>query len=149
MAWRAVSEAQWAQIRVHLPPTTTASTGRTTAAVEDRRCFEGILWVLWTGAPWSELPPRYGSPSTCWRRLRKWEQDGTLLKLWRALLSQLNDAQKIRWDECFADGSFAPAKKGGSPSARPNAAKARSGWLWSMARVLRWEHTWTRRVRRK
>src|SRR5207245_4951726 len=21
-------------------------------------------------APWSELPPRYGSPATCWRRLR-------------------------------------------------------------------------------
>ncbi|MDQ4147677.1 MAG: transposase [Pseudomonadota bacterium] len=23
-------------------------------------CFEGILWILWAGAPWSELPARYG-----------------------------------------------------------------------------------------
>ncbi|MEM4381723.1 MAG: transposase [Candidatus Caldarchaeum sp.] len=80
---------------------------------DDRKCFEGILWILWTGAPWSELPRRYGSPTTCWRRLREWEENGVLLKLWRAFLAQLNDQQKIRWDECFADGSFAPAKKRG------------------------------------
>lgn len=148
MAWREVSDAQWAKIRVHLPPPARRPRGGR-PPVENRRCFEGILWILWTGAPWSELPPRYGSPTTCWRRLRKWEQDGILLQLWRAFLSELNNAQKIRWDECFADGSFAPAKKGGLRSAPRNAAKARSGWFWSMARVLRWEHTWTRRVRRK
>jgi hypothetical protein len=127
------------------PPSRRPRGGR--PPVENRRCFEGILWILWTGAPWSELPPQYGSPTTCWRRLRKWEQDGTLLKLWRAFLRELNDAHKIRWDECFADGSFAPAKKGGPLSAPPNAARAQSGWFWSMARVLRWEHTWTRPVR--
>jgi hypothetical protein len=48
----------------------------------------------------------------CWRRLKQWEESGVLLKLWRALLAQLNDQQKLRWDECFADGSFIPAKKG-------------------------------------
>ena len=57
-------------------------------------------------------PRRYGSATTCWRRLRDWEADGTLLALWRALLAELHDADKLRWDECFADGSFAPAKKG-------------------------------------
>ena len=78
--------------------------------VADRHCFEGILWILWTGAPWRELPRRYGSPSTCWRRLKDWEDTGLLLKLWRAFLAQLNDQQKLRWDEGFADGSFVPAK---------------------------------------
>src|SRR5436309_12652152 len=104
---------------------------------------------LWTGAPWSELPRRYGSPTTCWRRLFTWEEDGTLLNLWRAFLADLNDREKLRWDECFADGSFAPAKKGGSRSGRRSEAKVRSGCFWSMARVLRWEHTWTRRPRRR
>ena len=70
-------------------------------------------------------------------------------ELWRAFLAQLNDRQKIRWDECFADGSFAPAKKGAPKSAKPNAARAQSGWWWSMARVLRWEHTWRRPRHRK
>ena len=67
-----------------------------------------ILWILWTGAPWSELPRQYGSAATCWRRLRDWEEAGTLLALWRAFLAELNDREKLRGDECFADGSFAP-----------------------------------------
>jgi transposase len=148
MAWRKLTKQQWDAIRVHLPqPKASPRGGR--PRVDDRRCFEGILWILWTGAQWSELPKPYGSPSTCWRRLKQWAESGVLLKLWRVFLAQLNDRQKLRWDECFADGSFIPAKKGGSKSARRNVARARSGWLWSMARVLRWEHTWTRRPRRK
>ena len=147
MAWRGLTKQQWQAIRVHLPqPQVSRRGGR--PRVEDRRCFEGILWILWTGAQWSELPRRYGSPSTCWRRLKQWEESGVLLKLWRAFLAQLNDQQKLRWDECFADGSFVPAKKGERRSARPNAARAQSGWFWSMARVLRWEHTWRRLPRR-
>jgi transposase len=148
MAWRDLTQQQWEAIRVHLPePKVSPRGGR--PRVEDRRCFEGILWILWTGAQWSELPRRYGSPSTCWRRLKHWEERGVLLKLWRAFLAQLNDRQKLRWDECFVDGSFVPAKKGGPKSAPPSGARARSGWFWSMARVLRWEHTWTRRPRRR
>jgi len=104
--------------------------------VEDQRCFEGILWVLWTGAQWSELPRRYGSPSTCWRRRKHWEATGVLLKLWRAFLAQLNDQEKIRWDECFAEGSFVPAKRGDPKSGRPRGARGQSGWWWSRARVL-------------
>ncbi len=148
MAWRGVTDRQWGLIQPHLPPRKVNPKGGRPWA-DDRGCFEGILWILWTGAPWSELPSRYGSPTTCWRRLREWEERGVLLELWRAFLAQLNDRQKIRWDECFVDGSFAPAKKGGCASARPSAARERSGWFWQMARVLRWEHTWTRRPPRR
>ena len=148
MAWRSLTEAQWDKVRVHLPPPKRRPKGGR-PPVDDRRCFEGIPWVLWTGAPWSEVPERYGSPTTCWRRLKAWEESGVLLALWRAFLAQLNDQGKIRWDECFVDGSFAPAKKGGPGSAPPSAARAHSGWFWSMARGLRWEHTWTRRPRRR
>ena len=75
------------------------------------------------------------------------DEDGTLLALWRAFLADLNDVEKVRWDECFGDGSFAPAKKGAPGSDRPRRARAPSGCFWSMARVFRWEHTWTRPVR--
>jgi transposase len=133
MAWRKLTKPQWDAIRVHLPqPKASPRGGRPRA--DDRRGFEGILWVLWTGAPWSELPRRYGSASTCWRRLKQWEETGVLLKLWRGFLAQLNAQQKLRWDECLADGSFIPAKKGGPRSARRNAARGPSGWFWSMAR---------------
>ncbi len=148
MAWRGLTTQQWPVIRVHLPqPQVSPRGGR--PRLDARRRLEGILWILWTGAPWSELPRRYGSPSTCWRRLNEWEKTGVLLKLWRAFLAQLNDQRKLRWDECFADGSFIPAKKGARRSGQPSGARAQSGWFWSMARVLRWEHTWRRRPRRK
>jgi transposase len=148
MAWRKLTQPQWEAIRVHLPiPNRSTRGGR--PRVENRHCFERILWMLWTGAQWSELRRRYGSPSTCWRRLKQWEESGVLLQLWRAFLAQLQDCDKRRWDECFADGSFIPAKEGDPKSARASGAKARSGWFWSMARVLRWEHAWTRRPRRK
>ncbi|MFC1491969.1 transposase [Nitrospinota bacterium] len=148
MAWRGLTDRQWKHIQPHFPPRKVNPKGGRPWA-DDRKCFEGILWILWTGAPWSELPRRYGSPTTCWQRLKQWEEDGTLLALWRAFLADLNDRRKIRWDECFADGSFALAKKGATKSGKPRGARERSGWFWSMARVLRWEHTWTRRRRRR
>jgi transposase len=35
-----------------------------------RSVVEGILWVMRTGAPWRDMPRRYPSSSTCFRRLR-------------------------------------------------------------------------------
>ncbi|SRR6266511_609377 len=135
-------------MRGHLPqPKASARGGR--PRVEDRRGVEGILWILWTGAQWSELPKRYGSPSTCWRRLKHWEETGILLNLWRAFLAQLNDQEKLRWDECFADGSCIPAKKGG---AKVRTTKGGKGTKWMVlvdGAVLRWEHAWRRHPRRK
>jgi transposase len=140
MAWRGVTKPQWTAIRLHLPqPKPSARGGR--PRVEDRRGFEGILWMLWTGAPWRERPRRYGSPSTCWRRLKPWDASGVLLKLWRAFLAPRNDAQQRRWDEGVADGRFIAAKQGGPRSARRSVAKGRRGWCWSMARDLRWEQS--------
>lgn len=148
MAWRHVTDRQWEQIHVHLPkPLRRPQGGR--PPVDDRRCFEGILWVLWTGAPWSELPTRYGAKSTVHRRLSRWAADGTLLHLWRAFLAQLHEHQQVRWDECFIDGTFVVAKKGALTSAPPSAGRERSSWYWPMARVLRSEFRWRRRPRRR
>lgn len=148
MAFGTLSDAQWEKIRVHLPRHKASAKGGR-PRVGDRECFGGILWILKTGAQWSALPREFGSPTTCWRRLRQWEEDGTLLALWRAFLTELDDEEKLRWDECFGDGSFAPAKKGASKLAKRSEARARSGWCWPMARVLRWEHISMRHLRRK
>jgi hypothetical protein len=61
MAWRRLSKAQWEAIRVHLPPPKAAPRGGR-PRVDDRRCVEGILWILWTGAHWSELPAGMAAP---------------------------------------------------------------------------------------
>jgi transposase len=148
MAWRQLTDKQWMAIQQHLPlPRPKPKGGRPRA--DDRKCFEGILWILWTGAPWSELPERYGRPSTVHDRLTEWANTGVLLNLWRAFLDQLNEHQHVRWNECFIDGTFVTAKKGVPWSGKLKEAREQSSWYWPMARVLRSEYTWRRRPRRK
>ena|SRR6185312_2998076 len=140
-----LSDEQWQRIARLLPKY--KSRGR--PFVDNRRVLEGILWVLRSGARWRDLPREYPSASTCWRRLRDWEEQGVWLELWRAFLTQLDQKQKLDWDQCFMDGSFAPAKKGASALEKPNAARVRSGWWWSTARVYLWEASCSKPVRRK
>lgn len=152
MAWRNLTDEQWEKVKDELPVRKRPWRKKKRAGrkpTDDRKCFEGILWILWTGAPWSELPNRYGHSSSVYRRLQQWTRDGVLEKLWRALLAQLEEKEQIRWNECFVDGTFAPAKKGGARSARQSAGRERSLWYWLMARVLRSDFMWTRRPHRK
>lgn len=116
---------------------------------ENREVFEGILWVLRTGAPWNDLPDDFPSDSTCWRRLEKWQADGTWERVWRAFLQKLDRRGRPEWEESFADASFMPAKKGATQSASRSAARARSAWWWSTARVFLSEQPFTRPRRRK
>ncbi len=145
--WK-LTDKQWKKIEPLLPkPAKSKRGGRPWA--DNRKVFEGILWVLRTGAPWADLPKEYPSPSTCWRRLRDWEEQDVWLTIWRAFLAELDEKGQLDWSEAFLDGSFAPAKKGATASARPSGARARSGWWWLTAKVFLWETTWTVRPRRK
>jgi|SRR5690606_22446699 transposase len=128
-----LTDAQWEAIRPHLPVVPNGPRGGRPRA-DDRSCFEGILWVLRSGARWKDLPSEYPSPSTCWRRLVDWETSGILLTIWQALLDTLGEQQLLDWEEVFIDGTFAPAKKGATASERPNAERVQSLWWWSMAR---------------
>ena len=139
---RLLTDAQWEKIRPLLPKRPKRPRGGRPPS-EDRKVLEGILWILRSGARWQDLPEEFPSPSTCWRRLRDWEEQDVWLKLWRTFLGELNERQQINWSESFLDGSFAPAKKGASGSARPRGARERSGWWWSTARVFLWETTFT------
>ena len=143
-----LTDEQWKKIEPLLPKVKASAAGGR-RRIDDRRCFEGILWVLRSGARWKDLPRQYPSPSTCWRRLRDWEEQDVWLTLWRKFLGELDEQGRLDWEETFADGSFAPAKKGGSASERPNAERVRSGWWWQTARVFLWESSWTRRPRRR
>ena len=90
-----------------------------------RRCLEGILWVLKTGARWKDLPSEYPSPATCWRRLALYEQLGVWDNIWRRLLRRLSRRKRLKVTECFVDATFASAKGGAIRLARPAGAKAR------------------------
>ena len=124
MAVRKLTDKQWHRIRDHIPKRAPAPSGGRPWA-DDRRCLEGILWIMSTGAQWAELPRRYPSYSTCWRRLKLWEGAGAFVQMWRAFLAELSAKDQIVWDEAFADGTFVAAKKGGLKSVRRARARGR------------------------
>ena len=125
MAWHRLTDDQWAKIRPVLPRHPRQPKGGRPWA-DDRRCLEGILFVAWTGMPWVALPREYPSYVTCWRRLQLWEGHGVFVKLWRVFLSQMDARQRIRWEECIADATFAAAKRGARKSGRPSGARVPS-----------------------
>jgi transposase len=65
--------------------------------VKDRAAFTGIGFVLKSGIPWEKLPKEMGcgSGSTCWRRLRDWQEAGVWEELHRVLLDRLGEADEI------------------------------------------------------
>jgi transposase len=80
--------------------------------VSNRRCLESILWVLKTGARLCDLPEEFPSPSTCWHRMYGWAQEELWGDIWEVLLGELDAKGRLKWEETFADTSFALAKRG-------------------------------------
>ena len=111
MAWRAVTDTQWERIRpISLVRDATPGEGvRAPTPADASRASCGSSGPAHLGASYrggTAAPPPAGAASGRGSRL------GVLLAPWRAFLNEPNDPQKIRWNECFVDGSFAPAKKG-------------------------------------
>jgi transposase len=49
--------------------------------------LNGILYVLTTGCRWMDMPIKYGSYKTAWRRLKKWQDEGVWDKILKELAS--------------------------------------------------------------
>ena len=58
-----LTDFEWAVIQPLLP-----NKPRGVPRVDDRRVLNGIFWRLRTGAPWADLPERYGPHTTCVNR---------------------------------------------------------------------------------
>ncbi len=87
-----LSNAQWDAIRDCFPAEEfkqNSKGGR--LFVCPRAVLEGVLWVMRTGAPWSDLPSRYPSYQTCHRRFQRWVK----LKVMPRVLARLrNDLEE-------------------------------------------------------
>ena len=92
-------------------------TGR--PAKNHRIVLNGILWVLRTGAPWRDLPDRYGAWQTVYSRFRRWRDAG----VWDRILTTL---QRDAAFDGTLDGSLAMID-GTNIRAHPQAAGAKKG----------------------
>jgi transposase len=80
-----ISDRQWKTLASLLPEPTRSDKGGQIPA-PNRACFEGILWLLRSGARYKDIPQHFPSGSTCWRRLKWWYEQGALLNAWQHIL---------------------------------------------------------------
>jgi transposase len=114
-------DRQWARIEPLLPHRT--HHGEAGHPFNDHRpIVNGILWILHTGAPWRDLPERYGPWETVYYRFNRWRKDGTWSRVVTSLLDELDDKGQIDHDLWCIDGSVIRASRaaaGARKSARP------------------------------
>lgn len=108
-----LTDEQWEHIRPLLPAASAASSAATRRSVgrpraNDRRTLDGILYVLRNGCRWRDLPTRYGSAVTCWRRFGEWEESGVWERVWQELLATLDAQGRQAWALAFMDRGFTP-----------------------------------------
>ena len=77
-----LSNEQWRRIEGFLPGKK-GDPGRTG---DDNRLFvNAVLWVLRSGARWSDLPERYGKWKTVHKRFTRWAKAGVWERVFKSL----------------------------------------------------------------
>ena len=130
-----LTDEQWSLIEPLFEKTEAIQT-RGRPARPAREVLNGVLWILRSGARWSDLPERFPPYQTCHRRFQAWVKDGRLKKVLEMLAQDLLERGKLDLSETFIDGTFASAKKGALQSERPSGARVRSSWQWQTALVF-------------
>ena len=133
-----LTDEQWKVVETILPEDPVRDDGRGRPWSDRRKVLNGILWILRTGAPWQDLPPRYGPYQTAHRRFQNWVRSGVIEQLLLALAQHLKEAGGLDLKECFVDGTFVPAKKGGAWLGKPSGARAPRSWALRTAMVFLW-----------
>ncbi len=97
-----LNDEQWERLQPRLPAQK-PRTGRPN--LEHRQVVNGILWILRTGAPWRDLPERYGKWSTVASRFYRWQQTGVWDRVWAQLQTEADAADEIDWEVHHLDGT--------------------------------------------
>jgi transposase len=119
-----LTNAAWARLRPLLP-----LNGQRGGQWRDhRQVIDGILWRLRVGAPWRDVPARYGPQQTCYDRFVRWRRDGTWDRLLALVQATADAAGELDWAICIdatvvrAHQHAAGARR--NPSKADRAAKA-------------------------
>lgn len=105
-----LTDFEWRVIEPLLP-----NKPRGVPRVDDRRVLNGIFWVLRSGAPWRDLPERYGPRTTCYNRFVRWRKAGVWDRLMDAItVAHDGDIQMIDSTSVRVHQQAATAKRGGA-----------------------------------
>ena len=128
-----VTDELWAKIQTLLPEhVNTHRFGGGRPRADDRRCLNGILFVLRTGCQWNALNATGICPSsTAHDRFQEWVEAGVFRRLWEAGLLEYDKLKGIDWSWQSMDGAMTKAPLGGEKSrAQPHG----SGQKWRQAK---------------
>src|SRR5215210_7077392 len=95
-----VTATAWARLAPLLPPRKPGKRRK-----DDRLVSNGILWKLATGAPWRDVPERYGPWQRVYTRCRRWRRAGVWDRMLAAVQQQADAAGEIDWAVHFVDGT--------------------------------------------
>jgi transposase len=101
-----LTNKQWKRLSPLLPPQK-PHTGR--SAADHRRILNGILWIIRTGAPWRDVPERYGVWQTIASRFYRWRKAGIWARLLAAVHQQADAAKQRDWALHSVDGTIVRA----------------------------------------
>ncbi len=106
-----MSDEEWERIKKYFPERTKGTMGR--PRNDARTTVNGILWIARSGAPWRDLPERYGSWNTVYKHFAKWQE----ANLFETIFKELGidaDLQDLSLDStsCKTHPHSAGAKKG-------------------------------------
>jgi transposase len=83
-----LTDAQWKIVQPLLPePPPSGHRGR--PPLDQRLILDAILWKLITRQPWRALSSSVASHQVCYLYYRRWRDDGSLEKIYRALINDL------------------------------------------------------------
>jgi transposase len=87
-----------------------------------RQVFNGILWVLFSGAAWRDLPERYGPWKTVYGRFNRWQKDGTIEKVLKRLQLKMDEEGLLDYSTWMVDSTVSRAHKSasGARKKKPN-----------------------------
>lgn len=97
-----VDDGLWAELEPLVPKDRRSGPGSKVRRMPDRTALSGILYIARNdGITWRDLPRElgYGSGSTCWQRLRRWERAGVWVDIQRLLQAKLDDGERIAWSK--------------------------------------------------
>jgi transposase len=128
-----ISDDLWERIKDLLP----GQKGHPGVTAKDNRLFvNAVLWIARTGAPWRDLPERFGNWNSVWKRFDRWARKG----VWRRVFQKLQDPD-LEWlildSTVVRAHQHAAGKKGGKPP-RPSAARGAASAPRSISLSMPW-----------
>ena len=101
-----LTDQQWNRIEPIIASLAKKKDPRGRRGRDPRDVLNGVLWILRTGAPWRDLPSRYGKWQTVSSRFYRWRRAGIWEKVLAALQSESDQSGAIDWEVHFVDGTI-------------------------------------------